>query len=137
MLSKTAWQRHGQSRSVVPAAHAFLEHNCAACHTPVKGVEATNCIVCHANNESLLQRQPTAFHANVGSCGECHREHQGRDQRPTDMDHRALARIGFANWKTTDADGEDNGMRKDLLDWIANHGPRPQRNALTARRRRS
>ena len=36
--------------------HAFLENNCAACHTAVKGVEAKNCIVCHADNTAILQR---------------------------------------------------------------------------------
>ncbi len=28
--------------------HAFLEKRCSACHTSTKGVEASNCIVCHA-----------------------------------------------------------------------------------------
>ena len=48
--------------------HAFLATRCSACHTPAKGVEGSNCIVCHANNEALLQREPTAFHGNIGSC---------------------------------------------------------------------
>ncbi len=48
--------------------HAFLETRCSACHTPAKGVEAPNCIVCHANDKALLQREPTAFHGNIGSC---------------------------------------------------------------------
>ena len=45
--------------------HAFLDNNCAACHTAGKGIEAQNCIVCHANNVHVLQRQPTAFHAEI------------------------------------------------------------------------
>jgi hypothetical protein len=65
--------------------HAFLEGRCNACHTPVKGVEASNCIVCHANEEALLQREPTAFHGNIGSCKECHTEHGGRIQHPIAM----------------------------------------------------
>lgn len=77
------------------AAHAHLENNCNACHTPVRGVTAANCIVCHANNEALLQRQPTAFHANVGSCKDCHQEHQGLGHRPSQMDHAALGNIGM------------------------------------------
>ena len=105
-------------------AHAFLESNCAACHTPVKGVEAKNCIVCHANNESLLQRQPTAFHANVSSCRECHREHQGIDRRSTDMDHLALAEIGIRQLKADSRlDSEDKTVRKHLFDWIGQHRP--------------
>ncbi len=75
--------------------HAFLEKRCSACHTPAKGVEASNCIVCHANDEALLQREPTAFHGNIGSCKECHTEHVGRIQRPIAMNHAALSRIGF------------------------------------------
>ena len=105
-------------------AHAFLENNCAACHTPVKGVEAKNCIVCHANNESLLKRQPTAFHANVSSCRECHREHQGINNRPNNMDHLALAAIGFRQLKSnSQPDSEDKGVRKQLLDWVKQHQP--------------
>ncbi len=75
--------------------HAFLEKRCSACHTPTKGVEASNCIVCHANDEALLQRAPTAFHGDIGSCKECHTEHVGRTQRPIAMNHAALSRIGF------------------------------------------
>ncbi|MCZ4726508.1 hypothetical protein O6D81_12505, partial [Legionella pneumophila] len=51
------WQRMA-SPGELSKAHSFLSHNCTACHTPVKGVEAVNCIACHANNESLLKRQP-------------------------------------------------------------------------------
>jgi hypothetical protein len=92
------WQRQ-VSPGRLSARHAFLEDNCAACHTAGKGPEAVNCIACHANNESLLQRQPTAFHANVASCRECHTEHRGSNRRPTDMDHDALARIGLRQFK--------------------------------------
>lgn len=74
--------------------HAFLKNRCSACHTPIEGVVATNCITCHANDEMLLQRQPTAFHATVGSCKECHLEHLGRVKRPIEMDHGALLQIG-------------------------------------------
>jgi ribosomal protein S14 len=94
ILSPVSWQH-----TVIPGdlsqGHAFLENNCAACHSPVKGVEAQNCIVCHANNKAVLQRQPTAFHANINSCTACHLEHQGRIPRTTKMDHVALARIAF------------------------------------------
>lgn len=78
-------------------AHAFLSRKCAACHTPVSGVEAKSCIVCHANDQSLLQRQPTAFHAQIQRCSDCHIEHQGKATRITGMDHEALARIGSRN----------------------------------------
>ncbi len=121
VLSITAWQRMA-SPGDLSEAHAFLEHNCAACHTSVQGVEPSKCIACHANNASLLQRQPTAFHANVSSCRECHHEHQGTNGHPTKMDHQALSKIGF---RQLEADRSSNGVnervRKDLLDWIDQH----------------
>ncbi len=90
----TAW-RHAVNPGSLSQPHAFLETRCDACHTPAKGVEASNCIVCHANDEALLQRAPTAFHGNIGSCKECHTEHGGRIQHPIAMDHAALSRIGL------------------------------------------
>ncbi len=47
MLSPVFWQ-HMVSPGELSQAHASLENNCASCHTPVKGVEASKCIVCHA-----------------------------------------------------------------------------------------
>jgi hypothetical protein len=123
VLSAIAWQRMA-SPGPLSRAHSFLEHNCAACHTSVKGPEASKCIVCHANNESLLQREPTAFHADVSSCRECHLEHQGIDRRPTEMNHLSLAEIGFRQLKADRRpDSEDQVVRKQLLDWISQHHP--------------
>jgi hypothetical protein len=112
------WQRQA-SPGRLSVSHAFLENNCAACHTSVKGVEAASCIVCHANNESLLQRQPTSFHADVGSCRECHPEHQGGKRPPTTMDHAALAKIGLRQLgQKSGVDTEDALLRKQLVAWI-------------------
>ncbi len=114
----STWQRMTQPGGL-SAAHANLENNCAACHTSVKGVESSNCIVCHANNESLLQRQPTSFHANISSCTECHLEHQGRDQRPTNMDHDALANIGLRQLQSnTSPDNEGWLLANQIANWI-------------------
>lgn len=93
------WQRMA-APGELSQAHAFLENNCTACHTPHKGVEAKNCMVCHADNKSLLQRQPTAFHANIVACAACHLEHQGRVASTTKMDHVALAHIGLKQLKS-------------------------------------
>jgi hypothetical protein len=98
VLSPVSWQ-HMVVPGELSQPHAFLENNCAACHTPVKGVEAKNCIVCHAGNKGVLQRQPTAFHAKITACAACHREHQGRIPSTTKMDHVALARIGLQQLK--------------------------------------
>lgn len=118
VLSKTAWQRMA-SPGALSQAHTFLEHNCAACHTSVKGAEAANCIVCHANNQALLQRQPTAFHADVSSCRECHREHRGAHQRPVLMDHAALARVGPRQLESNpDPETEDRLASAHFLRWI-------------------
>ena len=98
ILLPASWQH-----TVLPGAlsqpHAFLESNCAACHTANKGVEAKNCIVCHADNKTVLQRQPSAFHADIAACAACHLEHQGRVPSTTKMDHVALAHIGFKQLK--------------------------------------
>ncbi len=123
VLSRPAWEGMA-SPGALSQTHSFLEDNCAACHTSTKGPEAGKCIACHANNVSVLQRQPTAFHANVGSCRECHREHQGSDRRPTDMDHLALAEIGFRQLNVDRRpESEDKVVRKQLLDWIDQHQP--------------
>ena len=118
ILNKTAWQRMA-SPGALSQGHTFLEHNCAACHTPVKGVEAASCIVCHANNTTLLQRQPSAFHADIGACADCHVQHQGLVARTTKMDHVALARIGLRQLKSNpDPKTEDRLAAAHFLRWI-------------------
>ena len=118
ILNKTAWQRMA-SPGALSQGHSFLEHNCAACHTPVKGVEAASCIVCHANNQALLQRQPSAFHADIGACADCHVQHQGLFTRITKMDHVALARIGLRQLQSNpDPETEDRLTAAHFLRWI-------------------
>lgn len=110
------WQRMA-SPGALSNAHSHLDNNCAACHSPVKGVEAVNCIVCHANEESILQRQPTAFHAHIGNCKVCHLEHRGRSYRPTNMDHEALVRIGLKQLSRSDSDSESAAVGRQLQSW--------------------
>ncbi len=76
------------------APHAYLGDQCTGCHEPTVGVTVANCTACHAADERLLGRQPTAFHASIQECAACHVEHQGDDIRPLAMDHVELARIG-------------------------------------------
>ncbi|ADB42607.1 cytochrome c3 family protein [Spirosoma linguale] len=76
------------------AAHAQFATNCAACHTPVMGINEAKCISCHADNKELLGRQPTAFHATIGNCVSCHMEHLGVNANLRVMNHEALAKIG-------------------------------------------
>ncbi len=105
-------------------AHAFLESNCAACHTPNKGVEAKNCIVCHADNKTVLQRQSSAFHADIAACTACHLEHQGRVPSTTKMDHVALAQIGFKQLKN---EPQQAGVDVEQIKrWLANTTAAPQ-----------
>ena len=93
--TRRLWQQ-----AVVPGAlsqsHAFLSNQCVACHVTVKGVKPALCISCHAANTALLQRQPTAFHANVQVCTGCHVEHQATVRMPTTMDHSLLAKVGHS-----------------------------------------
>lgn len=106
--------RQRWQQAVVPGplsqSHAFLEKSCAACHVPVKGVEPALCISCHADNTALLQRQPTAFHANIQICSGCHTEHQGAMRMPTTMDHAVLVKTARHESKTEKPDaGHSNG----------------------------
>lgn len=118
VMSAVAWERMA-SPGALSQAHMFLEHDCAACHTSVKGVQASNCIVCHANNTSLLQRQPTAFHANVTSCSECHREHQGLGMRPTLMRHEEFAKICLRQLDKNPNPGSEERQVSELIHrWI-------------------
>lgn len=129
VLKTEDWQRQA-SPGPLSASHASLENRCTACHTAVKGVEAVNCVACHANNEALLQRQPTAFHAHIRTCSQCHLEHQGRHRRPTKMDHRALARFGLRELSKDTVDSERQRVRGHVLGWIKQYrpgqGPKPE-----------
>lgn len=111
------WQRM-TSPGLLSAAHASLEDNCAACHTSVKGVEPTKCIVCHANNETILKRQVTSFHENVGSCKDCHMEHKGQNRRPTEMDHVILARLGLRQLLNDDIKNGGKQARHQFVMWM-------------------
>ena len=109
--------RSGWQSQVMPGKlsvpHAQFETNCAVCHTPFQGVSEAKCIACHAETESLLQRQPTAFHANISNCAACHVEHQGENANLRIMDHEALARIGIRT--TPDGANTSNQANNPLL----------------------
>ena len=94
VVADAPWTRaahfdHLASPCALTPAHAFLENNCAACHTSFRGVDAAKCIVCHANDLKILQRQPTVFHASIQDCRGCHLEHLG-PERLTVMQHEKL-----------------------------------------------
>jgi hypothetical protein len=95
-----------------------MADRCDACHTGGKGPDADKCLACHAANDTLVRRQPTSFHAEIGSCRECHLEHRGRNVRATQMDHTALARIGLRQLRADP--GSDERRAHDRLDkWLA------------------
>lgn len=100
-------------------SHATLTNNCASCHQPVKGVNSAACITCHADNKALLQRQPTAFHANIQSCTECHVEHQGGKRMPTSMDHNWLAKIGYGELRKLEVNFATGTLSKEEMDWLS------------------
>lgn len=100
-------------------AHAFLDKDCAACHTANLGIDSSKCIVCHADSTALFQQQNTAFHAEVKDCKVCHVEHQGRDSKITRMDHKMLSKTGLSHIASMkDREGE---IGKKLEKWIAMH----------------
>ena len=119
LLNSGQWQRM-VNPGELSQAHAFLDYNCQACHSPVKGVESNSCTVCHSTNDWVLQRQPTAFHANVEHCQDCHMEHNGRNGFNTRMDHDRIAEIGLEMME--DNSGEDEEVRIQftrLRRWIS------------------
>jgi hypothetical protein len=100
-------------------AHAFLDNDCMSCHNPIKGVQRENCVVCHANVNEILERQPTSFHADIGTCMGCHNEHLGRSSSITKMDHSLLADIGMTMLsKSTSVDDEKTIAHSYLQDFI-------------------
>lgn len=130
------WQKIVDPGELSPK-HQFLSNNCEACHTPHLGVTADKCIACHANNQALLQRQPTAFHADVKSCRDCHLEHRGESARPTQMDHETLVGIGFSELKTKPAGSAERENAAKPKGWIAAHqntgeNPHPRLSAREA-----
>lgn len=132
-LSVSTWQGMA-SPGELSSAHAFLNNNCAACHTSVKGVEPAKCITCHANNEFVLKRQPTSFHANISSCKECHIEHRGRDARISNMDHEAIAKIGLRELEDTQSADSDGTA---LLQYLEDNEILPQGHPDLSRQERS
>lgn len=112
------WQRQASPGRLTPG-HAFLEDRCGSCHTAVKGVEPANCIVCHANQTALLQRQATAFHASVGACAQCHREHDASQIATPPMDHAVLASIGLRQLAREAPDSDAQGLHHQLLSWMS------------------
>lgn len=91
--SAATWQRLA-SPGELSAAHAPLDRRCADCHSPGRGPVVERCLACHAGERPLLERQPTAFHAVVSRCADCHPEHLGRGTRPTAMSHEVLVTLG-------------------------------------------
>lgn len=117
LSSKNLWQSQ-VTPGDLSAAHAFLEDDCSACHVPVRGAVAQKCILCHADDRDLLQRQPTAFHADVGECRKCHAEHAGMDSRPSRMNHGELALIGLQHLEMEGASPAAAGRARRVARWM-------------------
>ena len=123
-----AWARVNPDRSVahqfvspgpLSRGHAYLADRCASCHEPNLGVTDAKCTGCHANDERLLGRQPTAFHASISECRTCHVEHQGGTGNPIAMDHVALAKIGARTLaRASRTDDASAATLKSLKTWL-------------------
>jgi hypothetical protein len=79
-------------------AHQGIGSQCTACHTPHVGVEARNCIACHADTD-FGSKQSTQFHARATQCTSCHVEHDG-GRSLTRMNHDALLVSRFWTGRT-------------------------------------
>lgn len=99
--------------------HAYLADRCASCHETNIGVTVAKCTACHANDERLLGRQPTAFHASIRECRTCHIEHQNTNIRPVAMDHVELARIGARTLaRASGTDPASAATLQSLENWL-------------------
>ena len=107
--------------------HRSLAGQCEVCHTPHRGVEAKNCIACHANAPALA-RQSTAFHMSAKDCRGCHIEHEP-GERSTRMDHVVLAALGWQMLAGERPRGADN----ELLRFLTALGLRDEYHGVLAR----
>jgi hypothetical protein len=104
--------------------HAYLAGRCTSCHEATVGVTVAKCSQCHATDERLLGRQPTAFHASVRECAACHVEHQGISARPLTLDHVTLAKIGARTLaRASRNDPESLSTLESLKTWFRVSGP--------------
>lgn len=103
--------------------HAFLGGDCESCHTALKGIDATKCISCHANNRALLGKEPTVFHATIKDCRGCHVEHQGRSATVTSMAHAPLA-ISAIKLRSDSAGRTVQLSEQALIRWLRRDAPK-------------
>ena len=97
---------HFVSNGPLSSAHATLENDCAACHTPFGKVTSDACSTCHEKYGDELgvysfashfvyrsnDFQRIQAHENETECAACHTEHLGRDAQITRLeDARCLS----------------------------------------------
>jgi len=58
--------------------HSELEHVCANCHEPWKGVSDKACVGCHGDKKHALKTKAGQEGPNITGCVSCHGEHRGR-----------------------------------------------------------
>lgn len=104
------------------SAHSFLETDCLGCHTPISGVKRDNCVACHANDVHIIQRQPTAFHADVAECVSCHKEHKGKLASISEMNHEGLVDTGFLMLPNNAVKFDEGSERLNLLKSMLSNG---------------
>ena len=57
---------------------------------------------------------------HIGSCAQCHIEHQGNDANLRKMDHATLASVGLTQLDEL-GDATQASQRADLLNWLSQH----------------
>ena len=114
--------------------HEYLADRCTSCHESTVGVTVANCTACHANDQRLLGRQPTEFHASIQECAACHVEHQRTNIRPLVMDHVELAKVGGRTLAraASRGDADSAATLRSLETWFRIRSP-DQLDAATAR----
>jgi hypothetical protein len=70
------WRSTPLMTGELSAAHAAIETQCEACHTPFRGVQDASCRSCHPE---IGGDSPSIIHRRVkGNCTSCHFEHRSR-----------------------------------------------------------
>ena len=67
--------------------HKGIAVECASCHSPWRGVEDSNCVVCH----KATLRHKTGPKSHAAGCTQCHREHGGEAASITYVNDSACA----------------------------------------------
>jgi hypothetical protein len=92
LLSGCVWLFSREEAARPGRLRAFHQDSasCESCHTPWRGVEEENCLLCHEFGDVSTLRPELRFHEANERCIACHVEHQGTSGKISRMDHTIL-----------------------------------------------